>query len=188
MRPVNLPAGLEDKGVEIYIYRGRLRVIYDGQIISFEQLPERIRDLFSQHMMANRTAIISLKKDFGIENPFDMLKQYIICNFGNFDGQPDMSEDGVMITECWDCGHRGTCRGEGRVCSRLQGPRGLLTRRETEIFFLVIEGKYDKEIAEHFGVSLATIETQLKYIREKLGVNNRIEIMKFALSRKFMII
>jgi DNA-binding NarL/FixJ family response regulator len=188
MRPVNLPAGLEDKGMEIYIHRGELRVIYDSQIISFDHLPESIRDIFSQHMIANKAALKSLKTDFGLSDANDMLMQYIKCNFGNFDGQPDMNEDGVTISECWDCGQRGTCPGEGKVCSRIAGPNGMLTKRETEILFLLIEGKFDKEIAANFEVTLPTIETQLKYIREKLGCNNRIEVMNFAIRRKLILI
>lgn len=188
MRPVNLPAGLEDSGVEIYLHQGELRVIYNSQIMPFWKLPDNIRDIFSQHMLANKPAMASLRNDFGLVDANDMLIQYIKCNFGNFDGQPDMNEDGIMISECWDCGNRGTCPGEGRVCSRLQGKNGMLTRRETEIFFLLIDGKFDKEIAAHFEVSQATIETQLKNIREKIGCNNRIEIMNFALKRRLMII
>jgi hypothetical protein len=40
MRPINLPAGLEDKGVEIYLYKGNLRVISNGRILAFELLNE----------------------------------------------------------------------------------------------------------------------------------------------------
>lgn len=187
MRPVNLPAGLEDNGLEIYLYKGALRVIYAGQIIPFEKLPESIRDTFSQHMMANKAAITVLHNAFNLHDANDMLTQYIKCNFGNFDGQPDVDQDGVIVSECWDCGRRGTCPGEGKVCSRLQGVNGMLSKRETEIFFLIIDGKYDKEIAAHFETSMATIATQLSDIREKLGVNNRIEIMNFAMKRKMIV-
>lgn len=188
MRPVTLPAGLEDKSLEIYIHKGELRVIHNGKIASFEWLSDSIKDIFIQHMMANKRALASLRNDFHLLDANAMLLQYIKCNFGNFDGQPDMDEDGVLVTECWDCGNRGNCAGEGKVCSRLQGPNGTLTKRETEIFFLLIEGKFDKEIASHFETSLATIETQMKYIREKLGCNNRIEVMNFALKHKLTII
>lgn len=188
MRPVALPAGLEDKGLEIYIHKKTLRAIYNGKIYPFELLPDFIRDTFSQHMMANKQAVKSLYHDMNITDPTRMLIQYIKCNFGNFDGIADRNEDGIIVTECWDCGLRGTCPGEGKVCGRLEGKNGMLTRRETEIFFMVIDGKFDKEIATAFDVTLPTVETQLRNIREKLGVNNRIEIMKYALSRKLMII
>jgi hypothetical protein len=82
MRPVALPAGLEDKNLEIYIHKGALRVIYNGKIYPFELLPESIRDTFSQHMMANKQALRSLYHDMKITDPDRMLTQYIKCNSG----------------------------------------------------------------------------------------------------------
>jgi DNA-binding CsgD family transcriptional regulator len=115
-----------------------------------------------------------------------MLTQYIKCNFGNFDCIPDLDEEGTIYPECWNCGRRGNCPGEGKICGRIQGKNAMLTRQETQIFFLLIDGKLDKEIADHFHSSLSTIKTQLSDIREKLGVNNRIEIMNYALKSKIL--
>jgi DNA-binding CsgD family transcriptional regulator len=184
MRPVTLPAGLEGKDLEIYIHKGDLHVLYNSQVIHFEQLPEETRDLFVQHMMANKPALASLKNDFGLNDANDMLTQYLKCNFGNFDLIPDMDEEGTIYPVCWDCGKRGECPGEGKVCGRIQGPDGLLTRRETEIYFLLIDGKSHKMIADHFGTHIQTIQTQLKDIREKLNCHSSIEVMGFALKRK----
>jgi DNA-binding NarL/FixJ family response regulator len=186
MRPVTLPAGLEDKGLEIYLHKGELRVIYNSKIYSFELLPETIQDTFLQHMMANKIAYNSLKKDFGLTEIKAMLVQYIKCNFGNFDNVPDMDEDGTIHSECWNCGLRGTCPGEGKVCGRLQGTNGLLTKRETEIFFLLVDGKSHKMIGDFFGTHIQTIETQLKYMREKLGCHSSIEVMDFAMKRRII--
>lgn len=186
MRPINLPAGLEDNGLEIYIHKGELRVIYNQRTTSFDLLPDNVKDIFTAHMFSNKSAVKSLKKDFSLEDANDMLLQYIKCNFGNFDMIPDADEDGSIYPECWDCGKRGTCPGEGKVCSRFKGPNGFLTKRETEILFLMIEGKLDKEIADHFGVTMPTIETQMKNIREALRCSNRIEVMNFAIRRKLI--
>lgn len=187
MRPVNIPAGLEGKDLEIYIHKDSLHVLYNKKVYHFELLPEEIRDIFVQHMMTNKPAIASLQKDFGLSDAGAMLEQYIKCNFGNFDCTPDMDEDGTIYPECWDCGRRGTCPGEGKICSRLKGPGGLLTRRETEIFFLLIDGKSHKMIADNFGTHIQTIETQLRDIREKLKCNSSIEVMNFAIKRKLII-
>ena len=188
MRPVSLPAGLEDKGLEIYLHKGALRVIFNGKLYLFDMLPEYIQDAFLQHLMSNKNALASLKNDFGVTDVKEMLTQYIKCNFGNFDGNADMDEDGMIAQECWDCGKRGTCPGEGKVCGRLQGPNGLLTKRETEIFFLLIEGKSHKMISDYFGTHIQTIETQLKYMREKLGCHSSIEVMDFAIKRRKILI
>jgi DNA-binding CsgD family transcriptional regulator len=188
MRPVHLPAGLEDNAVEIYLHKGELRIINNGKTSYFELLPEAVHEAFVLHLMANKIALASLKKDFGLSDAQEMLIQYIKCNFGNFDGIPDMDEDGTIYPECWDCGRRGSCPAEGKVCNRLQGPNGLLTKRETEIFFLLIDGKSHKMIADIFGTHIQTIETQLKDIREKLGCHSSIEVMNFAMKRKLILI
>jgi DNA-binding CsgD family transcriptional regulator len=187
MRPINLPAGLEDKGLEIYIHKGHLHVLFNGKVYHFDILPENVKEAFVQSMMANKPALASLKKDFGLTDAGDMLIQYIMCNYGNFDGIPDMDEEGTVYPECWDCGKRGDCPGEGKVCGRIKGPNGILTRRETEIFFLLIDGKSHKMIADFFGTHIQTIETQLKDIRDKLGCHSSIEVMNFAIKRKFIL-
>jgi DNA-binding CsgD family transcriptional regulator len=186
MRPVILPAGLEDKKLEIYIHKGDLRVLYNGKTTFFDLLPEEVREAFVLHMMGNKPAVESLKKDFGLTDAQQMLNQYIKCNFGNFDDIPDMDDDGTIYPECWDCGRRGECAGEGKVCGRIKGPNGILTRRETEIFFLLIDGKSHKMIADYFHSSEPTVQTQLKDMREKLGCHSSIEVMGFALKRRML--
>jgi DNA-binding CsgD family transcriptional regulator len=186
MRPVALPAGLEDNSLEIYLHNKALHAIYQGKVIPFSELPEEIKDIFAQNMLSNKTAFKSLQNDFHLADAGEMLEQFVKCNFGNFDCIPDMDEDSTIYPECWNCGRRGACPGEGKICSRIQGKNGMLSRRETEIFFLIIDGKQDKEIADHFNTTISTIKTQLSDIREKLGVNNRIEIMDFALKSKIL--
>jgi DNA-binding CsgD family transcriptional regulator len=186
MRPVTLPAGLVDKKLEIFIHHNDLFVLYDERKTSFELLHADIQDCFLQHMLANKPAIVSLQKDFCLTDAKAMLIQYIKCNFGNFDNVPDMDEDGTIHSECWNCGRRGTCPGEGKVCGRIQGPNGLLTKRETEIFFLLVDGKSHKMIGDFFGTHIQTIETQLKYMREKLGCHSSIEVMDFAMKRRII--
>jgi DNA-binding CsgD family transcriptional regulator len=188
MRPVILPAGLEDENVEIYLHKGELRAIYKGRVMPFKYLPAEFIDNLSAAMMADVRAMKSLIQDMLIVDPVAMLEQYVKCNFGNFDAEPDVTRDGLIIKECWDCGVRGECPGEGKVCKRLQGKEGMLTGAETSIFFLVIEGKLDKEISGIMEITIPTVETHLKHIREKLAVNNRIEIMGWAMKRKLLFI
>jgi DNA-binding CsgD family transcriptional regulator len=186
MRPITLPAGLEDNKLEIYLHKGELRVLYNGRTTAFELLHESIQETFLQNLMANKPALASLKKDFGLTEATPMLLQYIKCNFGNFDTKPDRDEDGTLYPECWDCGKRGTCPGEGKVCTRLKGPNGILTRRETEIFFLLVDGMPHKQIADHFGSHIQTIQTELKHMREKLDCHSSIEVMDYAIKRRMI--
>lgn len=186
MRRVPLPAGLEDRNIEIYISDGKLKAICCGTVLEFSQLPEEFIEGLSAVMIEDIKAVKSMIQDMKIVDPQKMLEQYIKCNFGNFDSQADMTHDGIIVKECWDCGKRGSCPSEGKVCSRIQGPNGMLSRQQTLIFFLVLEGKQDKEIADKFDISINTVITQPKRIRETLGINNRLEMMTYALRRKMI--
>lgn len=57
-----------------------------------------------------------------------------------------------------------------------QDPYGL-TKREKEILSMVISGKQNKQIAEHLGKSIRTVETHRFNIMKKLGVNNAVDMI-----------
>lgn len=51
----------------------------------------------------------------------------------------------------------------------------LLTAKEREVFFLMREGKLDKQIADELGLSIHTIRVHLRAIKRKRGHNRRFE-------------
>jgi DNA-binding NarL/FixJ family response regulator len=54
-----------------------------------------------------------------------------------------------------------------------------LSGREKEVLDLLVQGKSNKQIAMHLGVSNRTIEFHLSNIYSKLGVNSRAEAILF---------
>lgn len=67
--------------------------------------------------------------------------------------------------------------GEGEVPE----PYQQLTPREREVLALIGEGLTNKEIAEQLVISLSTVQTHYSNIIEKLGLNNRAELIKYAI-------
>ena len=55
-----------------------------------------------------------------------------------------------------------------------------LTRAEENVLKLVVDGKSNKEIAEAIGRSVRTVEDHRQHIMIKLGVSNRVEMVKRA--------
>lgn len=55
-----------------------------------------------------------------------------------------------------------------------------LTRRELEVIAAVVEGHFNKEIAQDFHISEDTVKHHLTRIFDKLGVSNRVELAMFA--------
>ena len=57
----------------------------------------------------------------------------------------------------------------------------ILTSREYQILILVASGFSDKEIAEHFFISIRTVNGYLDKIRNKLDAKNRTQAVVKAL-------
>lgn len=56
-----------------------------------------------------------------------------------------------------------------------------LTGREREILTLLAEGLSNREIADRLTLSLSTVQTHYSHIMEKLKLQNRAELIKYAL-------
>ncbi len=57
----------------------------------------------------------------------------------------------------------------------------LLSEREQQVFRMVVEGKTTKDIADILCVSTKTIEKHRTSINSKLGVQGRLELLKYAI-------
>ncbi len=62
-----------------------------------------------------------------------------------------------------------------------QGPLGTLSSREVEVLAEIARGYTAKQIAEHLGISLKTVDTYRTRLTEKLGVRDRADIVRIAL-------
>lgn len=59
-------------------------------------------------------------------------------------------------------------------------PDVSLTSREKQIVALYAQGLLSKEIASQLGISIRTVETHKVHIYRKLGINNNIELLRYA--------
>ncbi len=64
---------------------------------------------------------------------------------------------------------------------RSSGPLESLSPREREVMLLVVEGRSSSEIADALHLSPKTVETHRSRLMEKLGVENVVGLVKFAL-------
>lgn len=55
-----------------------------------------------------------------------------------------------------------------------------LTRRETEILKLIVEGYTNRQIGEHLNISIRTVEGHRANISDKLGLHSRLELVRYA--------
>ncbi|MEO8659312.1 MAG: response regulator transcription factor [Bryobacteraceae bacterium] len=59
-------------------------------------------------------------------------------------------------------------------------PIDMLTTREREVLQLIAEGKTNKEIANHLGLSVYTVDAHRGRIMEKLNLHSTGELVRFA--------
>lgn len=61
-----------------------------------------------------------------------------------------------------------------------------LTPRQTEVVGLILHGKRDKQIATELGLSVRTVREHLSHLFERLGVNDRMELVLHIFSASRM--
>jgi len=176
----SLPAGLEDKGVEFYVYNNDIKCLHAGKTYQWSEIPDWILERVAVDMLQNQDALKALVA-WDLTGREEMLKQYIICRFGGFDEDPDIDSKGnIDHTEYFDCGRRGSCSHEGKLCATIQVANGYLTKQEVKILRLVAKGKMNKEIADQLSISEDTVSSHNQNIQQKLGVSSKIEMAAFA--------
>ncbi len=59
-------------------------------------------------------------------------------------------------------------------------PTESLTQRETEILRLIVEGYTNRQIGQELNISIRTVEGHRANISDKLGLHNRVELVRYA--------
>lgn len=62
----------------------------------------------------------------------------------------------------------------------------VLTEREREIVRLIAEGYKNREIAQRLNISLKTVETHRANIMQKLNINDRVQLVRFAIRTRLI--
>lgn len=178
MENLNLPAGLADRNVELFVKNDIMYATYNGKIMQFDELPEAIRFYFTEELLCDLAAVIALRK-MGFSTNHEMLQQYIKCNYDAYDTVPDLvtTDRSDSNKEYWNCGSKGKCKYEGVICKMPTCKNGKLSKREMEVVFLLKQGKAIKEIADSLGTSFNTVRNQLVTVKHKLGVQKDNEIL-----------
>ena len=175
-----LPAGLIDSGVEFFVHQNEIYCLHNGATFTFENIPQHIIQLIREDMFQYPKALKALK-DWDINDPEAQIKQYIMCRFGGFDNNSDISSDGkILHTEYINCGRRGQCPYEGKLCASIEVKQGVLSRREIAVLKLIGAGKLDKEIADELDISRAAIRNHKDHISQKAGVERKASLAILA--------
>ncbi len=153
---------------------------------------ELLRSELEEHPEAFRAL-----RQMGITHPFEQVEKYVYCNFGAFTDRADITLDGILRHDHWECcekeqweggkliGTRG-CPHEGKFCHLPEGINGVLTRKELEITKLIGEDLCDKEIASRLSISTHTVAIHRTHIEHKIGAHSKVGVVVFAKDQKII--
>ena len=63
-------------------------------------------------------------------------------------------------------------------------PGEILSKREIEILSMCVKGFSNKEIADHFFISIRTVESHKNHIMQKLEIKTTVDLLKYAIKFK----
>ena len=176
-----LPAGLEGS-IEIYYDGSNCRALVNGNRMDYLELPSALREPFQSELIADKAALNFIRNEFKILDADLVELCFVKCRYGALDSTPDIAgSKAVPDSPC--CKYIDTCKGFNIVCKIPAAINGHITSCEYQVICLVSRGKQDIEIADLMHVEVCTVRTYLARIREKLCVNNRIEIALWAYNK-----
>ena len=65
-------------------------------------------------------------------------------------------------------------------------PGDVLTRRERSVVQLIAEGRTNKEVAQHLGINLKTVETHRSEAMRKLKAHTSADLVRYAIRNKLV--
>jgi DNA-binding CsgD family transcriptional regulator len=161
---------------------GEIHYIRDGKMFSWDELTLDIATILRLQLDNDIKALVGLAA-MGITDPKDQLHQFAFCNFGEFDKNADIADNGGIIhREYWDCRHRDTCRGHGWICKLPDVKKGKLTIHEIKLMQEIGTDKTNKEIASDLHISTHTVNRECTNLAHKIGCFTKTGISTFAAS------
>ena len=87
------------------------------------------------------------------------------------DGQPFLTDEAQQsLVQSW-------------MQSGAKPPKDELTARELEVVTLIADAKTNKQIAEELGMAEKTVESHRSNVFNKLGMRDRVELVRYAVRR-----
>ena len=173
-----LPAGLEGS-IEIYYDGTNVRALVNGNRMDYLELPSALREPFQAELISDKAALGCIRNEFKIFDADNAELRFVRCRYGALDSTPDVSGH-KAVPDSPVCSEISTCPGFNVVCKIPVAVNGNITPSEYQVICLLSRGKQDSEIADQMKIEVCTVRTYLARIREKLCVNNRIEIALWA--------
>jgi DNA-binding CsgD family transcriptional regulator len=166
---------------EFYAIDGNL---FHIQIIAipFEKF-SRVQKSKLKYLLDNDVMAQASLDMLGLKNSDDRFRKYGMCNFGGFDQDQDIDTQNSPRYEYYDCGQRGRCPVEGRLCKTIMADHGYINPREIDVLKLIVQDLADKQIADRLGISENTVHKHRSNIQHKIGCSSKVGICRWAIQK-----
>lgn len=107
-----------------------------------------------------------------------IVRRFLKCNFGQFDGQLDIDQMGNFHFEEVNCPLRGECKSEGIICK----PKfnSTLSEAELNVMRSFYEGIGETDIADKLCICVDTVRTHKRNAFRRIDVHSLPEFFLYA--------
>lgn len=170
-------SSLFSSDIEFFVEQNELFCITAGVTYKWLDTPDDVKDRVYKIFINDVKAYAAMSR-WGKEGD-EALKQYVICRFGSFSESADIEKNAVE-NEYYDCGKKGECPYEGKICKTIKAPYGVISPGELKVLILLCEDMSDKQIASAMNLSRATISDRVRSLCSKIGEATRTGVAVWA--------
>lgn len=173
--------GMITPEIEMFVVENELKVIQNGKVSSFAELPYAMLQLLREAIDADVQVQQHLKL-MHQTSEYRRIEQFAKCRFGGLDFTGDISINAhLQDGEYWECPLRGNCASEGVLCKMPKVAGERLTSFEIKLIQLSTTDKTNDVIAEEMQIPLGSYHKSKKNLHEKLHINTKQCLTKFAM-------
>lgn len=165
-------------GIDGELYRVKIELVHFNEFESSTLY--KLQELLDADLIAQ----VSLDT-INIKGEKPRLQKFGLCRFGGFDDKADITKT-TENHEYYDCGQRGKCPVEGKLCHHVLAENGYLTPREIDVIKLIATDLADKQIADRLNISVNTANQHRVNIQKKIGASSKVGICRFAVEKRIV--
>ncbi|QRE14648.1 helix-turn-helix transcriptional regulator [Flavobacterium psychrophilum] len=174
MTHTNLYPGMICTSTEFFIHKDELKVMSNGEIKNFIELPFATIELLREAISSDHNVNLALH-DLQPTSKMKRIKQFARCRFGGLDFEGDIKNGELQDGEFWPCPNHGNCKHEGILCKlpKVNGQR--LSKKEVRFLQLSATDYTNDVIAEKMNMPLGTLHQLKKTLYKLLGIQTKQE-------------
>lgn len=167
--------GMLNNNAEFFRDGDDLMVISNGSIKPFEQISFPHYQLFLEEINSDPQLKSELQK-MHPNSEFNQVKQMAGCRFGGIDFDADIKGNTLSRGDYWDCPKRGSCSGEGIICSQVKYNGSILSKRHIDLIKLLVTNATNQTIALTLSIPEGTMHLLKKELYAIFNVQTKQEL------------